>query len=175
MTNIPKLQIYGKQLLEDTVMNIASARREFTFEFEPTENNIIKFIRESGITFSDISFVHRTMTFSNEGNSGLKFHVDDCQIVRRTEPPVCNKELYTQLNDIDYLYFNNKFHKLPTMTFIFYLSTYGKDFYGGILRLVDGTEIIAKNGTGFMFDSREVHMVTPVKSGTRKSIVVKIY
>jgi hypothetical protein len=64
---------------------------------------------------------------------------------------------------------------LPTKTILFYKSSWNIDFTGGILRFADSTEIKPKINTGIIFNSIEVHMVTPIKSGTRKVCVVKIY
>ena len=175
-SNIPRLKRYGKQLLGNVELNLAPKRRSFVFDFEPTAENIVSFIRGMGYDFTDIDIIDKTWAFSDTKTKiGLKDHVDDCQLVHRKEPPSYNGELYMRLDDDYYLYFNNKFRKLPLMTFIFYMSTYGTDFNGGILRLADDTEIFAQAGHGFVIDSKEVHMVTPITKGTRRSIVVKIY
>jgi hypothetical protein len=53
--------------------------------------------------------------------------------------------------------------------------TYCEDFIGGLLVLADNTTIKPRAGWGYMLDSREAHMVTPILSGHRFVTVVKIY
>jgi hypothetical protein len=120
--------------------------------------------------------VHKTIP-----KLGLKWHIDDCVINNRKEPPTYNLEQYILLSanpaesKYRYLYFNTPTKRLPRYTLLFYSSTYGEDFTGGKLCLSDGVEILPVKGHGFLLDSREVHMVTPVKTGERRVSVVKIY
>jgi hypothetical protein len=186
--NIPAIYTWGKKIQED--LNLSAVRRQFTFPFEmnadtPRETIIDfskDFIRSElqlEITEADaehIVIVHKTIALS-----GLKWHIDDCVINNRKEPPTYNLEQYILLeanpaeSKYRYLYFNTPTKRLPRYTLLFYSSTYGEDFTGGKLCLSDGIEVLAQRGYGFMLDSREVHMVTPVKSGERRVSIVKIY
>ena len=82
-------------------------------------------------------------------------------------------ERYWNIKGNKYLYSSSGM--IPLYTCVLYFSDFGKDFTGGEFRFVDGTSIKPQCGLGIAFDSREVHMVTPVKSGNRKSMVVKLY
>jgi 2OG-Fe(II) oxygenase superfamily len=180
--NIPTILKWGKKLQED--LNLSAVRRAFTFPFdmnpETPRETIIDFIRKLlGIEEFDadsVVIVHKTIP-----QPGLKWHIDDCVINNRKEPPSYNLEQYILLeaNEAEskyrYLYFNTPTKRLPRYTLLFYSSTYGEDFTGGKLCLADGMEVLPQRGHGLLFDSREVHMVEPVKSGERRVSVVKIY
>lgn len=186
VSNIPTIYIWGKKLLEK--FNLTATRRSFKFPFEMNDatprKTIIDFIRAEspaglGITDFDseqVVIVHKTIP-----QPGLKWHIDDCVINNRKEPPSYNLEQYILLeanpseSKYCYLYFNTPTKRLPRFTLLFYSSTYDVDFTGGKLCLSDGVEVLPEKGHGLLLDSREVHMVTPVKSGERHVSVVKIY
>lgn len=169
----PAILLYGKAMSEK--FKLAEVRSEFVFDFPMDEKVsrefIGKFIRESlsvqPFDLDKIVIVHKILP-----ETGLKWHIDDCQLVSRKEPPEYNIDRFIHMDGTNYLYCNNA---LPKFTILFYSSTFGKDFTGGILRFGDGAEITPRAGCGVMFDSREVHMVSPVKSGIRKVSLVKVY
>jgi hypothetical protein len=171
----PLLYKIGKDLNEKH--HFEQFRQNFTFDFDIDGSDSDQIIKKflcfnlniSPDKVSDAIIVHKTI-----GNDGLKWHIDDCQIVTRKEPPVYDVEKFIPIGEGKYLFFKTPSSKLPYRTILFYSSTYGVDFEGGILRLVD-KEIYPSKGNGIMFDSREVHMVTPVKSGIRKITLVKLY
>jgi len=179
---IPAIYTWGKKIQEE--LNLSKIRREFTFPFEMGDetprDTIIDFIHTVlGITdfnAESVVIVHKTIP-----QPGLKWHIDDCVINNRKEPPTFNLEQYILLeanpaeSKYRYLYFNTPTKRLPRFTLLFYSSTYGEDFTGGKLCLSDGVEVLPQRGFGFLLDSREVHMVTPVKTGNRRVSVVKIY
>jgi hypothetical protein len=188
-SNTPKLLLYGRELA--TRFNLYQIRKYFAFDFEiniATENDLemtntaIKafiianreyFNLEDDILSAiedHIIIVHKTIP-----DTGLKWHIDDCQIIKRKTAPEYNKECYIPLDEHKYLYFNTSNGKLPKYTLLFYSSTYDVDFKGGILVFGDGTQIKPVKGTGILFDSREVHMVTPVIEGIRQVTLIKIY
>jgi hypothetical protein len=172
-SNISYLYTIGKNLL--TQYQLDKKRIEFEYDFEINNDESDDKIREFITTKFNISneqiknmiIIHKTI---NE--NGLKWHIDDCQIIKRASPPTTNIDKFIKIDENKYLYFNTP--KLPIFTILFYSSTYNEDFTGGILNFVD-KEIFPKKGNGILFDSREVHMVTPVKSGIRKVTLVKIY
>ena len=182
VSNVPAILTWGKKLQED--LHLSSIRRSFTFPFDMTSETpretIIDFItRELGITDFDaehIVIVHKTLP-----QTGLKWHIDDCVINNRKAMPTYNLEQYILLEANEaaskyrFLYFNTPTNRLPRYTLLFYSSTYGEDFTGGKLCLSDGMEVLPQRGHGFLIDSREVHMVTPVKTGERNVTVVKLY
>ena len=173
--NIPILYKIGKALNKKYQFN--QYRQNFTFDFDINGSDSDQVIRNflcsnlniSTEKASEAVIIHKTI---NE--DGLKWHIDDCQIVTRKEPPIYDVEKFIQIDEKKYLFFKTPSSKLPYRTILFYSSTYGIDFEGGILRLVD-KEIFPSKGNGIMFDSREAHMVTPVKSGIRKITLVKLY
>lgn len=187
--NTPAIYTWGVKLVEE--LNLPAARRPFTYNFpiniDDNDNialrdTMINFIKDdlnveiTDFTKEETVIVHKTIP-----EPGLKWHIDDCVLTVRKTPPEYNLDQYILLESnpvtekYKYLYFNTPTKRLPRYTLLFYSSTYCEDFTGGKLCLSDGVEILPKKGEGILFDSREVHMVTSVKSGTRKVTVVKIY
>ena len=185
MNNEPLLLRYGKQFLLDNP-NIVSLRKQFTYDIDIDADNpivsnarILEFIH---LTFPEIEFKneHTQIIYKSIPEKGLNWHIDDCQIVFLNHMPSYNRECYKVIsteNRKKYLYFNPRTpSKAPSRyTLLFYCSTQGIDFEGGELCLADGMKIIPVKGEGVLMDSREVHMVTPIKSGLRKIVLVKIY
>ena len=187
--NTPAILTWGTQLCRD--LNLAASRREFTYDFEMAPETpraiIINFICSTLMEMLSVSdfdqervvIVHKTIP-----QPGLNWHIDDCQLVSMKEPPAFKGDCYTKLADVipgcnenKYLYFNPD---TPTgrparYTILFYSSTSGIDFQGADLVLADGKIIKPKKGHGIIMDTREAHMVTPVRNGIRKVSVVKIY
>lgn len=185
--NIPTILSYGVKILS-IFPEITSSRRHFTYNFtinhsnNPNDSNddICDFlIKNLGFTQEQID--NCVIVHKNIEQKGLSWHIDDCQLikVKKDKIPTYNTNQYTMLeNNGDktvYLYFNTPTKKLPKFTILFYSSTHGIDFDGGILTLADGTQIIPKNKNGFVMDSREAHMVTRITRGIRNVSVVKIY
>lgn len=192
--NMPSIQKYGMVLLEK--YNLAAARIEFTFDFNinqssyhsskpfDADSSIRQFIANNlnldinlninlNLTpeqIANVVIVHKTIE-----KPGLKWHIDDCQLVNFKIAPTYNLEQYIYLEGTKYLYFNTPTKTLPKFTILFYSSTYKEDFDGGLLILADGTQIIPQKQHGILMDSREAHMVSPVSRGTRNVSVVKIY
>jgi Rps23 Pro-64 3,4-dihydroxylase Tpa1-like proline 4-hydroxylase len=191
-TNKPLLEQFGLQFLER--WELAAKRQTFTFDPRITrdaidESNILDVLPSSlfshsldenqceGSSFMDIQhqpITHIEILRRDFGGdlTDLKWHIDDVQLVSR-KVVYKNAERYYQLTDKHYLYTNDA--AIPQWTIVLYFSDYGTDFTGGEFRFVDGTSIKPQKGMGIAFDSREVHMVTPVKTGTRHSLVVKLY
>lgn len=172
----PKILDVGIGLFEK--YDLKQYRRPFSFNFSDEVDWLeakIKHFMKNDLGITDEQIDRSIIIKKTIEKPGLKWHIDDCQFITRKTAPEYDTEKFIQINGNRYLYFSTKFNKLPDKTILFYTSTIGKDFDGGILRLCDGTEIHPVKGTGFMFDSREVHMVTPVKWGTRGVILVKLY
>ena len=188
--NEPKLLIAGRELL--TKLDLASSRREFWFDagiirdlgdIEINQFSLGK-LQEWGLVPESrqiqdfaVEIVHRVFGDAESGINkiGLGWHIDDCQLVSKKIRPRYNPERFIHLYDDWWLYISGARSKIPRWTMILYLSTEGRDFEGGRFRLADGREWRAIAGLGLLIDSREVHMVTPVKSGIRESIIIKIY
>ncbi len=173
-----KLEEIGKEII--IKYSLQKYRRTFIFDFRDNYDNIeelnttiqdyIRNILEINFDKNFIEIIHKEIP-----ENGLGWHIDDCQIINKKQEPQHNKERYIKISEQKYLYYNNKYNRLPKQTIIFYHSTYGEDFTGGILRFADNSEILPKKNNGIIFDSREVHMVTNVKSGIRKISLVKLY
>jgi hypothetical protein len=168
--NVPLIIIVGQILLEK-YPDIKDARKAFVFD--PTilnsNNMIIDFIRDNLIdiinfTNFTIEIVHKPIDMD-----GLKPHFDNYQLVKNN--PKENFDRFIHIKNKTYLH---RILEEPIYTFLFYRSTYGVDFTGGLLHLVDGTVVIPKVGEGFMMSSKEAHYVEP-HNGIREVTVVKIY
>ncbi len=196
--NEPKLLLTGREIL--TKLDLARTRREFWFDagiiqdfgdleikqFSLEKLQELELVPES-VKIQDFAgemdVVRRVFTIAEpetvgqatNTKTGLGWHIDDCQLVSKKTQPSYNLERFIHLYDDQWLYISGARCRIPRWTMILYLSTEGKDFEGGRFRLVDGREWRVIAGLGLLIDSREVHMVTPVKSGTRKSIIIKIY
>jgi hypothetical protein len=190
-SNEPKLLLTGREIL--TKLDLARTRREFRFsagiirdfgDLEIKQFSLVKLQELSLVPESTkiqdfagkMEVVRRVFSGSELAKrAGLGWHIDDCQLVSKKTPPSYNPERFIHLYDDQWLYINGPRAQIPRWTMILYLSTEGRDFEGGRLRLADAREWLAEAGLGLLIDSREVHMVSPVKSGTRKSIIIKIY
>ena len=196
--NYPRLQILGHELI--TKFGLDESRRQFRFDtgvFQAVDGStgiiqtssdleISAFVnaklQELGILgksqnpAAEIEIIRRESA-ANVRKTGLGWHIDDCQLVSKNTPPTYSPERFIHLFDDRWLYISCARSRIPRWTMILYLSTEGptNDFIGGRLRLADGTEYRPVAGLGLLIDSREVHMVSPVRQGLRKSIVVKIY
>lgn len=196
--NYPRLQQLGLELT--TKFGLAKFRRQFRFDpgvFQAAidspriictfgDPEICEFVnaklQELGIpgkphnSAPDMEIIRREFAPLAK-KDGLGWHIDDCQLVTKKTPPAYSLERFIHLYDDQWLYISGARSRIPRWTMILYLSTEGScgDFQGGLLRLADGTEYRPEAGLGLLIDSREVHMVTPVRNGKRKSIIIKIY
>ena len=178
--NKPAIQKYGEMLLEK--YNLVDTRQEFVYDFtidhsnEPSnaDKDIRQFL-ETYFLFASEQVSRAVIVHKTIEKPGLKWHIDDCQLVNFKNAPTYNLEQYIHMKDTKYLYFNTPTKTLPKYTILFYSSTYREDFDGGLLTLADGTQIIPKKQNGILLDSREAHMVTPITRGIRNVSVVKIY
>ena len=194
-SNNPIIKLYGLKLLQD-IPNLAKLRRPFQFDFpvnaETPLQQFVDYINTLEITTTEgepvIATMENIIAICKElPNTGLPFHIDDCQLVKKSTPllePDPTKYTLIQAPGVGergkhiYLFRNAK--NSPTgnparITVLFYSSTWGKDFTGGELVLADGTIVKPEKGHGFILDAREAHMVNPVKTGIRNVTLVKIY
>jgi hypothetical protein len=100
----------------------------------------------------------------------MNWHLDDCSVIKHN---TTDKELHNNI------VLNNKyslFHmkNLPKYTMIIYLSSIDIDFCGGEFEFVDQLVKPKKYDVVF-FDSREVHRVRTLRSGSRKNVLVKFF
>jgi hypothetical protein len=104
-----------------------------------------------------------------EKGDSMKWHRDDCAIFRHKNNYEA-KNNNIKINDKFTLYYT----KLPIYSMIIYLSTYNIDFTGGKFQFVN-TEIIPEKNKVILFDSREIHKVSDITSGSRHCILIKFF
>ena len=187
--NKPLIQRYGEYILADDP-DIILARKTFNYDIDLSGDDandmIIEFINRELLSYAGnpITSDHVKIIHKDIPDKGLNWHIDDCQVVSMKEPPTYKLECYKRLsniipdcNDNKYLYFNpdTPTDRPAKYTVLFYSSSWGIDFQGGELFLADGVKIRPMKGTGIMMDTREAHMVSPVRNGIRKVCLVKIY
>ena len=164
------LQEYGQELIAKN--NLIDKRYIYYYDFELTHDNILKFCEEK-LNRKINNYIIINKKFQDK--QSLKYHIDDCQLVKIRTGPEYNQDKYIHIKDNYYLFVNNQYNKIPEATFIFYESTYDIDFTGGILVLSDKTNIYPKKNMCILIDGCEVHKVTPIINGKRKSTIVKMY
>jgi hypothetical protein len=134
---------------------------------ESIKRQFISFLQQRYQLYPDqyrYEFVER----SSETGFAMKWHMDDKIVVKRPYHP----DTDISLNDTYQVC--NRSTDTPVYSSILYLSTYGKDFTGGVFEFVDQV-VYPKKHTILLFDSREVHRVQPVTSGIRQTILCKWY
>lgn len=177
MANIPFLKTYGLDLISDEILR---KRIVMSYDFEPTESNIANFLRGIGIYDAHkhkLEIIPKIFGIA-DGQTGpvakanLDWHIDDHVVSKRKGAPTFNLDRYTLIKPNTYLF--RSVESLPLYTIVFYTSTQGIEFTGGDFCFADDVVVHPTNNTVIMFDSREVHCVKHVTSGTRTSILVKI-
>jgi hypothetical protein len=158
---------FGKTRLSD----LRSTRRYEKVDIDDGRDvtEIVK--RVQSVTPIDLSsYTTEIVSRSTQPGFFMKWHIDDVAVVKlsKTHTPPATAEIIGNR----YLLFNNK--KRPVYTAVIYLSKYGVDFTGGEFEFIDERIVPRKNHVLF-FDSREVHRVLPVKTGTRDTMLIKYY
>jgi len=164
-----KLKNFGIEMINK--YELKNKRIIFNFETSNYIDICEKIINKKIIKYKMINRVFNNNTNLKE----LKYHIDDCQLVTLKQTPIFNQNKYIKITSNKYLFINNEMNQIPLFTVIFYLSDYNIDFSGGIFIFADGTKIYPQKNLGILFDGREVHMVTPITHGSRKSTIIKIY
>ena len=175
MTNINKISKYGKALIE---ANPSHKIEVYNTGTNLTNEDEILFlvkevVQENGIDISQ--FYTKHVVKENSKGVGMNPHLDDYQLVKRKEI-LYNNDQYINLGNDWYLFRNNK--EKPFLSCIYYMSTEGIDFIGGELVFSDisSTSIKPEIGKLVVFQSAYfVHHVNPIKSGTRKCMLIKFY
>lgn len=109
--------------------------------------------------------------FHTDDQYNIKWHIDNQQLQKH--------KIENSTHDLNIIYQNEKYkyglwtqgNNLPTYTAIIYLSS---NFEGGEFCFVDYS-IKPQKGDVIIFNSKEVHKVNPLKSGTRNCYVIKFY
>lgn len=103
----------------------------------------------------------------------LNWHLDDRVLQKHPLGISRNLEIIYKNDKYEYgLWKSTAFSLIETE--IIYLSTYGKDFTGGQIEFQD-TIIKPFCGLSIRFDKNQLHRVLPVRSGSRKAVVIKFY
>ncbi len=110
---------------------------------------------------------------NTEGFS-MKWHIDNAKLIRH------KKNFVKEKNIADQIVLNEKYAlhyhlNRPQYTLLLYESDYNKDFTGGSLEFIDNTIIYPQKGLYILFDSREIHKVNKILSGTRINYLIKFY
>ena len=163
-----KLLVYGNSIIMK--YNLKEKRQIINTNviLEDVSNNIYNLIKPYIIDIDMYNItVHRKI---NIVGHYMKPHVDDCVKVQ-------NKNILYDHSKYDVIYNNTYLYhtKNPIYSVLYYCSDFGVDFTGGKLVFADGMEVLPKKGMIVIFDSREVHLVTPITSGTRESWLIKLY
>jgi 2OG-Fe(II) oxygenase superfamily len=155
---------YGKEILP----TIKSDRYYFMIDDTCDESIIKELSLKSKIDFTKYNYkrVEREVTTG----FGMKWHIDDAALIKINKDK--DKEDKGMVLQNKYRLFHKE--ELPLYSAILYLSTYNKDFKGGEFHFVDEIITPLKNHV-LLFNSKEVHRVSPVKSGIRKNILYKFY
>lgn len=101
----------------------------------------------------------------------MKWHMDDGQVIKHNKNTLPRPSQLV-VNEKKAIHFQET---PPKYSFIYYLSSYGEDFEGGLFEFCDGRTIKPEKYKYIFFDSRYIHRVHPVKSGIRKNILIKFY
>ena len=164
------LKDYGQELISK--YNLIDKRFIYYYDFELSIDNIITFCEDKiNRKINKYEIINKEF----QDNQSLKYHIDDCQLVKINSEPEYNQDKFIHIKDNHYLFINNKYNKIPLYTFIFYESSYNIDFTGGLLVLSDDSIIYPKKNMCVLLDGLEVHKVMPVINGKRKSTIVKMY
>lgn len=165
---------YGKDLLEQDP-TIKSNRVYFNFDTDKinklditqqfnTSPFLSEIIDKNNLPITS-GFTSKTFFKLCSPGQSMGWHQDDIAVYRNS------KKHITQDNPDRFTLYTKK---APKYSMVMYLSTIGIDFEGGEFCFTD-INIKPNQGMGIFFDSRDVHKITEVKSGLRKSCVVKFY
>lgn len=165
---------HGVKLLEENP-DIKKQRVFFNFDIDAlgsldlTNENITNPFISQLIMRNNLPIDHtyKIKTFFKlcSDGKGMGWHQDDVAVYKNS------KKYLTDENQSRFQLFSNE---TPKYSMVFYLNTYGIDFVGGEFCFVD-LKIKPNQGMGIFFDSREVHKITEVTEGLRKSCVIKFY
>lgn len=147
------LQDYGKKLLYSNP-EIKQRKIGIIPDYDKFNIKILEYIIDTCNIFHIDDYQYSIHNIELTAGEEMKWHVDDGCFID-------NKIKYDILN--------------PKYSLIIYHSTYDDDFRGGKLVFADDYIVKPKYGKYILFNSKEVHKVTSVISGTRKCILVKFY
>jgi len=176
LENKSNLEIYGSELLHSNPSIKRSRRHGMIDNFHKFDvkciNEIINEIINECKLFEEDAYHYKIYSRVHQKGYGMKWHVDDA-IVNTSSKTVFNIDIEDFITSKKYFHYPDAVR--PKYSLLIYLSSQGTDFVGGELELVDGTIFTPQKGMYVLFDSREVHKVNQVTSGTRKSILIKFY
>jgi hypothetical protein len=145
------------------------------------ENNLAG-ERKIGDNFSDETISrlinrdrYRTVIVRKTNETGyyMNWHYDDAQFIEHKKGVDCAKYHNQEfISDKFSIYYK---HTRPIYSLIVYHSDHGVDFKGGVFEFSDGTKVYPKKNRFVLFDSRDLHRVSRVLSGTRDSTLIKFY
>lgn len=161
ITNISQTDFY-KQLDNLSEEKIADVFRDNLERF-PIPN----------IFFQDTKYEIVCRNHSADDKYSMNWHYDNKQLIKHKLSNL-QKIHSLQIISMDHKYIYGLYCKNPIhFTIIIYLDTYNIDFEGGEFHFHD--EIIyPERGMILIFNSNELHKVSPLTRGKRRAIVVKV-
>lgn len=179
------LQKYGIKLLEINTEINKSYKNGFIKNDLLIDCNIQEIITELKLLYHN-NLIHIDIDNYNIAicpkinNQGffMKWHLDDAQVIHHKYNIYNKNKTNFEKNQIfisskKTVYYPN--NNIPKYSMIIYLSTYNKDFNGGIFEFCNGIKIKPQKNMFILFDSRYVHCVHKITAGIRKSILIKFY
>jgi len=147
---------------------------------ELSEDKIANFFHQNSekfpipnIFFQDTKYeiVFRNNTEADKYS--MNWHYDNKQLIKHKISNL-QKIHSLQIISIDHKFVYGLYCKNPIQfTIIIYLDTYNIDFEGGEFHFHDEV-VYPERGMLLLFNSNELHKVTPLTAGKRRAIVVKI-
>ena len=185
--NIPHLQSYGIQLLQQFPEISASRKIGSIPDNLPLPLNLKQHIVSLDMKYwiaTNLLPLHfsisRTETIYRETGQEFEmgWHIDDCSVIKHSK----NAEFNNPNNLLSFIaggkyaiYFKGDPNDRPQYTFILYYDSIHQDFEGGVFEFADNVKVEPLKGQYIFFDSREVHKVHRVRSGTRRNLLIKFY
>lgn len=153
-----KVYLFGKKLLENNP-EIVKNRKFFQFNVDSKIEEIISSQELDG-------YLLKVIERNSDTGFEMGWHQDDVAFYRNSKRH-CEEHKKDDIKPFCK-------EKKPIYTMILYYSTQNIDFTGGEFCFID-LRIKPEKGLGILFDSREIHRVLRVRSGERKSKILKFY
>ena len=167
-----QIQHYGKELINKDPAILSSIKIGF-YENKDSQNYVSDLINLQELQLPILLENYSIKIVEKEHGPGffMKWHMDDGQVIKHNKNTLPRPSQLI-VNEKKAIHFQET---PPKYSLIYYLSSYGEDFEGGLFEFCDGRIIKPEKNKYIFFDSRYIHRVHPVKSGIRKNILIKFY
>jgi hypothetical protein len=147
---------------------------------ELSDENISQFFHQNSerfpipnVFFQDTKYEIVCRNHTASDNYSMNWHYDNKQLIKHKISNL-QKIHSLQIISMDHKFVYGLYCKNPIQfTIIIYLDTYNIDFEGGEFHFHDEV-VYPERGMLLLFNSNELHKVTPLTAGKRRAIVVKI-